>query len=172
VTATDAAGQVSRLLLLQSVTPADLVEARMMIEARAAALAAERATEDDLDALSAILDDLDTVADVRQRARLDVAFHLGIAQAAHNRVIETMFGSISMLAEQLIVRSLSDGTVSRHGLPIHREILDALRARNAEAAADAAVRHHAVAERHYGSDYRRTLDQLVHVPSVSADPLA
>jgi GntR family transcriptional repressor for pyruvate dehydrogenase complex len=142
------------------VTPRDLVEARMMLECTAAELAAQRATPADHDAIGATLKQFDQASGIIEQARFDLAFHLAIARAAANPVIETMFRSITSLTAELMLRSLSDPTVTRVSVPFHQKIYDCIRAGDAARARDAMSQHLAVATRHYGADYNQNLEAV------------
>ena len=142
---TDAAGVLDAHYRRSQATPRDLVEARTMLECTAAALAAERATADDLEQIDAALARFDRAGSVVERARYDLVFHLAVARAAHNPVIETMFGSITGLTVDLMLRSLSDRAVTDASVPYHAEIRDAIGARDPERARYDLVFHLAVA---------------------------
>jgi hypothetical protein len=71
-----------------------------------------------------------------------------------------MFGAITNLVAQLVLRSLGDPTVSRVGLPYHEQIYQAIRDKDPERARSAIAGHLSVAERTYGADYDRPLDIL------------
>jgi GntR family transcriptional repressor for pyruvate dehydrogenase complex len=131
-----------------------------MLESTAAGLAAERATEDDLERIDAALTRFDRATTIVERARYDLVFHLAIAQAAHNPVIETMFGSITSLTVDLMLRSLSDRAVTDASVPLHAEIARAIRARNPERARQAMFEHLTVASRFYGEDYEESLESM------------
>jgi GntR family transcriptional repressor for pyruvate dehydrogenase complex len=176
--ATDAAGRLDAIYRRSQATPRDLVEARTMLECAAVELAAERATPEDLDAVARALAAFDRAATVVEQARYDMAFHLAIARAAHNPVIETMFGSITALTVELMLRSLGDPDVARISIPIHRAIDRALRDRDAARARAAMARHLAVAASHYGDDYDRTIETVARrelerllAPGVTFDDL-
>jgi GntR family transcriptional regulator, transcriptional repressor for pyruvate dehydrogenase complex len=139
-------------------TPRELIQARMMLERETATLAAEHATEADLEAMEAALRRYDEARDLLARARADIAFHAAVAHASHNPVIETMFGSITTLTFELMLRSLGDPHVTREGVPYHREILNAISARDPEAARAAMAGHLTVALRMYGDDLDKSLD--------------
>jgi GntR family transcriptional repressor for pyruvate dehydrogenase complex len=158
--ATDAAGVLDSLFRRSQATPRDLVEARTMLESTASALAAERATDEDLERIEAALARFDCATTVVEQARYDLVFHLAIAQAAHNPVIETMFGSISSLTVDLMLRSLSDRVVTNASVPYHAEIAAAIRSRDAERARRAMIEHLSVASRFYGEDYERSIESL------------
>jgi GntR family transcriptional repressor for pyruvate dehydrogenase complex len=154
----DAARPLDGLYRRQNPTARDLVEARMMLEQETASLAAARASADDVAALERALDEFDQARDVIARARADIAFHGAVARAAHNPVIETMFGSITVLTFELMLRSLGDPTVSREGVPYHHEIFAAIRARDPRRACEAMLGHLGIAIRLYGNDLDRSLD--------------
>ena len=157
---TDAAGVLDAHYRRSQATPRDLVEARTMLECTAAALAAERATADDLEQIDAALARFDRASSVVERARYDLVFHLAVARAAHNPVIETMFGSITGLTVELMLRSLSDRAVTDASVPYHTEIRDAIGARNPQRARQAMMQHLTVATRFYGEDYETSLESL------------
>ena len=78
----------------------DLLEFRQMLESQAAAFAAERATNVDierLDSLYATLDSVYASDDVTACIDADVAFHQAIAEAAHNVLIGHMTASLMKL---------------------------------------------------------------------------
>ena len=91
---------------LRSLVERDLVEARTMLECTAAELAAQRATPEDEAAIETALLGFDRAGSVIEQARYDMAFHLAIARSSRNPVIETMFGSITALTVELMLRSL------------------------------------------------------------------
>ena len=75
----------------------DLLEFRSIIEAQAARMAGERATNADIDRLNrayAVLQSAYSNADTEQYIGADVAFHLVIGEAAHNVFISHLMGSL------------------------------------------------------------------------------
>ena len=176
--ASDAAGRLDAMLRRSHPTPRDLVEARTMLECAAAGLAAERAADVDLNTLGEALSRFDGAPGVVEQARYDLAFHLAVAHAAHNSVIETMFGAISGLAAEMMLRSLGDPAVARASVPYHRAIHLAIEARDPEGARAAMANHLAVAAKFYGDDFdrgiggaaRRELGRLL-APGVTVDDL-
>lgn len=154
----DAVRPLDTIYRRQHPTPRDLVQARMMLERETARLAAENADDQDLAAMAAALTRFDQSHDIVSQARADIDFHAAVAQASRNPVIETMFGSITPLAFELMLRSLGDPTVSREGVPYHREILEAIRSGDAEKAQEAMNGHLMIALHTYGHDLDRSLD--------------
>jgi DNA-binding FadR family transcriptional regulator len=157
---TDAAAGMDALLRRHQPTPRDLVEARSMLEATSAALAAARATDADLAGIEDALARFDAATGLIEQARYDLAFHLAIARAAHNPVVETMFGAITRLTIELMLRSLADPQVTHVSVPYHRAILAAIRARDPERARTAMIDHLEVAAGTYGEDFDRSLESV------------
>jgi GntR family transcriptional repressor for pyruvate dehydrogenase complex len=147
-------------LLRQTATPRMLVEARLMLECQSAELAAQRATPPELNAMSAALAAFDRANSPVDKARYDIAFHMLVAQATHNPVIETMFHAIAESAFELMVRSLADATVQREGAVYHSEILTAIRRGDSTAARAGMHAHVALALDRYGSDLDERVDVL------------
>jgi len=158
--ATDAAAGMDALLRRHQPTPRDLVEARTMLEATTAALAATRATAADLSSIEDALDRFEGATGLIDQARYDLAFHLAVARAAHNPVVETMFGAITGMTIELMLRSLADPEVTRASVPYHRVVAAAIAAREPERARSAMLAHLEVAATTYGADLDRSLESV------------
>jgi GntR family transcriptional repressor for pyruvate dehydrogenase complex len=126
----------------------DLLEFRQMLESQAAYLAADRATDADierLDALHAALDACYISNDLTACTASDVAFHQAIAEAAHNVMIGHLTASLMRVIHGHISRNLEH----LHARPQrwdqlqsqHRAIWQAIREHKPEAAARAARNH-------------------------------
>ena len=126
----------------------DLLEFRHMLEAQAAYLAAERATDADierLDAAVAALDEVYASNDLAACIDTDVAFHQAIAEAAHNVLIGHLTASLLRVIHGHISRNLGH----LHARPPrwaqlqsqHHAIWHAIREHKPEAAASAARDH-------------------------------
>ncbi|HEY8448401.1 MAG TPA: FCD domain-containing protein [Thermomicrobiales bacterium] len=159
--ATDVASQLDALYRRRQATPRDLVEARTTLECAAVEMAAARATSDGLRAMERALHGFERSQTVVERARYDLAFHLAIARASGNPVIETMFGSIATLTFELMLRSLSDPNVTRASIPYHHDIVHAIQERDAARARAAMAAHLAVASALYGDDYDRSIESVI-----------
>ncbi len=126
--------------------PLELLEARYFIEGDAAALAAERATQDDIDAIELAFQ---AMREENEQAELhetaDERFHLLIAKAAGNSAIQ---GVVRQLWQQRRTSRMSiffHEKMRERGIkPVirdHRAILDAIRQRNPVAARQAMQVH-------------------------------
>ena len=66
----------------------ELIEARKLIEVELAGSAALRATPDDLKLLGIHLDEMETaLRDVARFQAADIAFHVAVGEAGHNRIL-------------------------------------------------------------------------------------
>lgn len=160
VSTLDAARMTDGLYRRGQATPRHLVDARLVLECRAASLAAHEATEKDLAAMEAALHRFDTATTVIERAQADLAFHALVARTSRNPVLELMFGSITRFVFELMLRSLDDPSVVRRGVPQHEEVVRAIRAGDETSAASAMHTHISLATELYGADLDEPLDML------------
>jgi len=110
----------------------EIFEFRRAVECAAARLAAERRSEDDLANLEAALKVIEDGLETRRFRAADSQFHLGIAEAAGNswmrEAVERARAALWMPVDPHVEHVF--GTAQQH----HRQILDAIRAHDAEAA--------------------------------------
>lgn len=133
-----------RMLLLTAgdVTALELFEVRYALEPDAAAKAAARRTEADLDAISDILKNsmVEGIAG-GEFVALDFQFHSRIAQASNNRLLSRLYEQIgphhAIYSEKVIS---IPGRIER-ACQGHQRILHAIEQRDAEAARAAALDH-------------------------------
>ena len=144
----------------RSATTRQLVEARVMLEEQAAMLASTRASKHDLAMIDRALASFDSASDVIDRARCDIAFHLLVAKASHNPVVEMMFGAIAPLVFEVMLRSLDDSDVMRTGAPLHHVALEAIRRGDGAGAAAAMREHINLAAKMFGADFDAQIDSV------------
>ncbi len=122
----------------------ELTEARLLVESEAAALAAMNISDEDLDNLRSLIDQMASLVDAVSTAA-DEQFHLSIAKATGNAVIvHTIKGFWRMREELPQVKAIYDSvceTDTAYRVKEHRDICDALQARD-PAAARRAMREH------------------------------
>lgn len=113
----------------------ELTESRRLIETELAALAAERATDEDLKKIGTFLELMEQAgSDVMRFQVADVSFHLAIAEAAHNRILFNALQLIRNLMKEWISSALSIDGVAQEALAQHRHIFKAIQAKDADAA--------------------------------------
>ena len=152
------------LIPLLALDPADVfhvLEYRRIVERGSAALAAERATEQDLTDLEAVYELMQATRDnVAEFARADLEFHLVLAKATGNPVlikVNNVLRSVLGISMENIVSTLGVSD----GLHYHRLLIDAVRARDA-AEAERLMEEHVV----------RTIERLRTESAPEAAPAA
>jgi DNA-binding FadR family transcriptional regulator len=144
---------IADMLMLSRVTPAEVTEARMVFELALLELACERATEEDLAALEDVCDRADTsLAAGAYDPALSTEFHTLLARSTHNVALalfaESLQGPLRLSLEQA---QRADPETGRVGALEHRALVDALRARDADAAKAIMSEHLARTARRVGS---------------------
>lgn len=110
-------------------------EARRLIESGITGLAAERATEEDVARIEAALQKMEaSFEDDVAYAEADVEYHLAVARAAKNHVVEEFYRIILDILSQVLERIVSIPGLKRRGIDYQRQILDAIRERDPQTA--------------------------------------
>jgi GntR family transcriptional repressor for pyruvate dehydrogenase complex len=115
----------------------ELYELREIIEVRATAIAAKRATAEDLARADSALSVMENAGRVEDYVAGDLAFHAAVIDAAHNRYLSAVMSALSgVLREEreMGVRNRLRAGGSPRAIREHRMILDALSAGDAEKA--------------------------------------
>jgi GntR family transcriptional regulator, transcriptional repressor for pyruvate dehydrogenase complex len=132
-------GRVRRAALLE------VYELREALELQASRLAVARRTDADLDRIERALHE-------RERCRLaardeafvdaDLAFHRAVVAAAHNALLEEMFGSFLLVLREALLGVVDDRALEDDDVELsHHDLLAAIRARDADAAVEATRRN-------------------------------
>jgi GntR family transcriptional repressor for pyruvate dehydrogenase complex len=112
-----------------------LLEARRVLEAEAATLAAQRIDDEQLAGLRELLEAMPACDTVEDFVANDMAFHRGIAVASGNPVIAKLLDSLSgPTLRARIWRGISEGGAIDRTIAEHRAIYDALEQRRPELA--------------------------------------
>jgi GntR family transcriptional regulator, transcriptional repressor for pyruvate dehydrogenase complex len=122
---------------------ASFIESRYYLEIDAARLAAERRTDDDIIQLKDALAEFDLrINQGNFAAEEDMLFHIKLAEAAKNPVLESML--IILIPHLIKIKDILDKDICHERsitLQQHHRILDAVIAKDAEAAAKAMQDH-------------------------------
>ncbi|WNS79151.1 FadR/GntR family transcriptional regulator [Domibacillus sp. DTU_2020_1001157_1_SI_ALB_TIR_016] len=133
---------------LESVSPEDIVEARMNIEPLIIKFAALRATDEDIEELK------QTIKKMEEETRsgiyvpeTDEQLHMGIAKASHNDLFITFMSSItSAMKQQEMWQFIRDRTVTRSdyqevNFQEHKLLIQAIEDRNEKEAVERMTAH-------------------------------
>ncbi len=113
----------------------DLVEARRILEEDIAALAAERATSEELDRIKAAVANLRAHLDEPADAlEADMRFHVAIAEAAHNQILLNAVQLLRNLMRHWLHLKLQLPGVAPKVLEQHERILHSIHQRDASGA--------------------------------------
>lgn len=120
---------------------ADLAEIRLAVEPRAAALAAERRTDEDVAEMQKAMDRMTSEPSTSTAfAEADLSLHVAVANASGNPFMRSIGAVIEAALRASFVLSAPVETVDRETvLSWHQRIVDAIAARDAEAASAAMI---------------------------------
>ncbi len=132
----------------------DMFEMRRIFETATAGLAAQRASEEELDQIEAMLENMRERLNVQDPAKgeeFDAAFHYAVAEATHNSLLTKLFKTVSeefAKANSVARRQLyqSGEENAQKIIDQHAEIVAAIRSRSPEVASAAMLSHLIFAE--------------------------
>lgn len=134
---------LAELMTLAPLTPANITEARTVIEVGILPFVVERATEQDIAALRRIIDEgYDALSRDAYTMVLSAKFHVAIAACAHNPAIEMLVQSfhgpmlLSLRQAQIVAPAMG-----RRGTDEHAALVDAIEKRDIQAAIDVMTTH-------------------------------
>jgi len=120
----------------------DLIEVRKAIEVWGASLAAQRATEEDIKQLEAILKEMKKAFDQRRSMeKQDADFHLGIAQATHNTIQTHIMSTIYDLLRESVARVFTERSKVKKLLDHHYRIFSAIKSHSPDRARERTLNH-------------------------------
>jgi len=154
----------------------DIVEARRLMEAEIAALAAERATVHELNEIgTAVADFRAGISEPVRALEADLRFHLALARAAHNEILFNAVQLLRNLMAQWLLMKLRLPQAAARVLKQHEGIYAAVRVRDAVSARAEMLQHltemghlliKVVETSHHDSSAVRTGEETAH-PSVA-----
>ncbi|RJO78303.1 FadR family transcriptional regulator [Nocardia panacis] len=159
--------ELEAVLLRRAATAraSDVAELRAVLEEHAAAVAAERRTEADVDRLRELLDELrehNSGGVMTELAAADGAFHLAIVRAGGNALLTELYEHMGAALTSMVSELPWDADIAAEHDRWHGALVDAIAARDAVAARHAAVMlvrltgAHAIAERTDSTTPERT----------------
>ncbi len=134
------AADAGRMRTLASrITPRDVMEVRLEIEPALAALAAERATADELKLLGQLMQATLDASDAIAYETADEIFHYKIAEVAHNPLFLNIYNEIREVRKQASWTQERQNTYSKETInqigSQHKDLMENIASRKSEAAA-------------------------------------
>ncbi|WP_049575858.1 FadR/GntR family transcriptional regulator [Streptomyces sp. SBT349] len=151
------AGALSQLLSTNGATVRDVFGARVLLETEVAGLAADRGGEPVLDRLAALAAAIDEGDDLLEQAISDLRFHSLLCVAAANPVLGAMHRAIAPYVLFMTLRRERRPAASGAR---HDQILDAVAARDAEAARRLSVAHLDSTREFFDGAFDRPVDEV------------
>ena len=135
-------GPLQFFISLEQVNIDELYDARSLVESNVARRAAERMTAQELQALETILEEQAGALDDSIAFRMSgYKFHEAIWEGARNAFLKRIGQSLNVMGLEFRKRASETQGVLQRSYRDHRQLLDALKARDPDAAAAAASRH-------------------------------
>ncbi|HYL37916.1 MAG TPA: FadR/GntR family transcriptional regulator [Bryobacteraceae bacterium] len=130
-----------------------LTEVRSMLEPVMARLAAARATEDDLSAMRKVVEaqEQELASGVLSR-KFDMEFHRAVAGACHNPVLSIVVTAINDAIRDAIYRSKLTHEMREQVVRYHREVFEAIAARDEDRAGRIMEEHVVAVQRHVSAN--------------------
>lgn len=120
----------------------DLVEVRALLEPEIAAMAARRATEQDIEVLDKAVATMEaSLTDPETFVSADSAFHMALANATKNKLIVRMIEPIVDLLHEMRISISETPSGLQHGQYHHMRILAAIKAHDVDAARQEMLLH-------------------------------
>ena len=120
----------------------DLIEVRKAIETWGAFHAAQRATEEDIDQLRNIIDEMKKAFEAGLSwEKQDADFHLGLAQATHNTIQTHVMSTIYDLLRESVSKIFRDRARVKKLLDHHQRIFNAIKNHSPDNARERILEH-------------------------------
>lgn len=118
----------------------DLLEVRFMIEPEIASIAATKATEEEIEILKQLCDEVEyLILNKKNHRKKDIEFHTEIARISRNQVVATLIPIIDKSIEIFI--ELTKSALEQETIETHREIFEAIKNKDPKGAHDAMHLH-------------------------------
>lgn len=124
---------VNRMTRMMHISPGDVYEVRIWLEAQAAYLAAANVTEEKLNELTVINRRMeDSKGDVRLRTQMDLEFHQKLAEMSGNRLLSIFVQSMNGILQYMLESTLHLPMAHEDGVAYHDRIIEILRTEDRE----------------------------------------
>jgi len=135
------------MTLIHNTGIGELFEARRIIEAGLAELAAERASSEDLKVMAGEIEGMRaSIGNPEKFLAHDIAFHQAIARASNNKVMSGVMDTVALLLYQIRRQTIAHASDFEEAVDWHQRIYDALRRHDAKRAKEMISGHLRAAE--------------------------
>lgn len=143
------AGQNSKDPFEESENVREILEVRLWLESGSASLAAQKRNNADIEVLQAIIEKMEQAIkldDIQLSEQADIDFHLAIAAASHNKLLNTLMGSLTSRLTETIGKTrklwfFEDKSSASQLLIEHQSIARAIIEQNSEKASQLMQTH-------------------------------
>jgi GntR family transcriptional repressor for pyruvate dehydrogenase complex len=133
---------MSDMMMMQALTPEDIVEARLIVELGTVTLACSRASDDDLRRLREICErGAEALAAKTYTSELSWEFHARLAEAAHNGALAGLAQSFRSTLSMHPIRTREGAKAHERTVEEHTELVGALEKRDGRAARTIMAHH-------------------------------
>ncbi len=122
-------------------------EARSVIEVALTKFAAQRANPQDIQKIWDALRDMERAANDEEFVNADLDFHLAVASAGHNELLEQFYHLTRTLLSQVITEIITLPQVKEESILLQRTIVEMIQSHDVEGAVLAAQNHMEYSER-------------------------
>jgi len=135
-----------------------LMEVRRVLEIQVVKLAAERATQEDIEKLESILGNMyKSTVNIDAFSKWDLEFHITLAKTCGNPLFNVMLEPLTEALFELIWTGTSVPGAAQEACQYHRDILDCVKKKDSEGAVK-------VMRAHLDQAYRVTAEGIKHHP--------
>src|SRR5262245_28228538 len=143
------------MTLINNTGVEELFEARRIIEAGLAELAAERATEADITALTKEVEEMKaTTKDPEEFLKHDVRFHQAMARAANNKLMSGVMDTVAQLLFHIRRQTIAHARDLEAAIEWHEKIIAAMQKHDAKRAKEMLSGHLRAAQSSWAREYR------------------
>jgi GntR family transcriptional repressor for pyruvate dehydrogenase complex len=143
------------MTLINNTSVEELFEARLIIEAGLAELAAERATESDIAALIEEVEGMKSnTGDPEEFLKHDVRFHQAIARAANNKLMSGVMDTVAQLLFHIRRQTITQASDLDEAIEWHEKIIAAIRKHDPKRAKETLSGHLRAAQAAWAREHR------------------
>lgn len=118
-----------------------IYDARLVVEVGLAELAAQHATPEDVSKIWDALAAMEAAEDDQAFIDADLAFHIAVAQAGHNQLLEQFYHLSRKMLEEVIAKLIKMPSVKENAIRIQGQIAQAIEDHDVERARQATLDH-------------------------------